>query len=404
MRLSRHTTLSHARMLPWGAVVLCALLVWPSIGWEGGPPAEAAQSTSSVGLLALGQGDFAAAAQPGRYQYVVLNAWDYPDIPILKRANPDIRVLVYKDMSSTRRSACQGGQDQAWLPSGVGYCWAAQNRPGWFVADQNGDRIEWRGYPGHWWMDVGNPDYQQQWLANVLPELQAKGWDGVYVDNAIIDPSYYLHAGQTIPKYPNQPAYQAATDSFLAAVAPQVRAVGMLVIPNLGGGFDPAVYGRWAGYASGVNREWWGRYATSGRPLLGWDWNRMMNEFAAVAAEGKIFLAISYGSRDDTSFERYARASFLLGWDGEGALLYRTSQGTDPWSPDWTIDIGTPTGARYRVGAAWRRDFTGGTVVVDPSTKTVTVKLGAQYRTQDGKVITTITLPSGTGAVLRAVS
>src|SRR5207245_9475344 len=90
-----------------------------------GPPPSSSPSPSpsdgepTTGLLAIGTGDLQGASQPGRYGLVILNAWDYRQIPALKAANPGIKVLVYKDMSSTRSYDCSGGQDDALLPTGV---------------------------------------------------------------------------------------------------------------------------------------------------------------------------------------------------------------------------------------------------------------------------------------------
>ena len=150
-----------------------------------------------------------------------------------------------------------------------------------------------------------------------LPELLAKGWDGVYIDNAIINPVYYLQSGESIPKYPTQAAYQAATDSFLADVGPQIRAAGLQLVPNLGAADgNGALFARWAADGTGVTRELWAAYGVDGSPLAGWDWNRMMEQIDAVQADGKTFLAISYGSAGNVRLQRYARASFLLGWNG----------------------------------------------------------------------------------------
>src|SRR5207245_4996307 len=198
-----------------------------------------------------------------------------------------------------------GGQDDALLPTGVGYCWADASHPDWFLLDQSGNRVQWRGYPGHWWMDVGNAAYQDAWLNHVLPELKANGWDGVWIDTAISNPVYYLQSGEALAKYPTQVSYQTATDSFLAHVGPQLTAAGFAAVPNLGGADgDGSLFVKWANYTSGAGRELWGRYGPSGPPLSGWSWDRMMTQMDAVEASNKVFLAISYGSTVETTFMR----------------------------------------------------------------------------------------------------
>ena len=73
----------------------------------------------------------------------------------------------------------------------------------------------------------------------------------------------------------------------------------------------------------------------------------------------------------------------------------------DPWNPAWTTDIGTPLGARYQVGAAWRRDYSAGTVIVDPDpVNAQTVSLGATYTTLAGQNVTSITVQPDSAAIL----
>src|SRR5262249_23082709 len=64
----------------------------------------------------------------------------------------------------------------------------------------------------------------------------------------------------------------------------------------------------------------------------------------------------------------YGEAAFRLKWDGSGGG-YRMQQtgNIDPWNAAWTQNIGTPTGAMYAVGKGWRRDYTNGTVIVNPN-------------------------------------
>ena len=76
--------------------------------------------------------------------------------------------------------------------------------------------------------------------------------------------------------------------------------------------------------------------------------------------------------------------------------------GGDPWSAEWAAGIGQPAGGRYQVGAGWRRDFTGGTVLVNPSpSATQTFALGGSYLTPGGSSVTSATLPPVTALLLR---
>ena len=48
---------------------------------------------------------------------------------------------------------------------------------------------------------------------------------------------------------------------------------------------------------------------------------------------------------------------------------------------DYKLALGTPLGARYKVGTAWKRDFSNGSVSVDPSSHAVCISMGAATAT-----------------------
>jgi Hypothetical glycosyl hydrolase family 15 len=339
-----------------------------------------------------------------RYGYVGLNAWYRDRVARLKAANPRLEALVYKDMASTRSYSCGG-----LVPAGIDYCSANTHHPDWFTLDAGGQRIEWSGFSGHWQMDVGTVAYQDQWAANVIAELRKRRWDGVFVDNANADQSGYL-GGRSMQEYPTQPAYQAATRSFLARVCPRIIAAGFLCLPNIQANptlAGAALWSDWIQFTSGGTREYWMKWGWGSDGRFGdGGWSDLQGVFAAVQNAGKIFLPVTYAPPPDVVSARYGRASFLLAWNGgPSSFIYApTPEAQDPWSPEFAFDIGTPTGARYQVGQAWRRAYTGGTVVVNPSsTVAQTVTLGATYLHPDGSPVTSVVLQPMTGLVLRAV-
>ena len=363
--------------------------------------AGSALAAPATGLIRL-DGDIGGVHEAGRYSYVILNAWESNRIAALKAANPAVKVLVYKDMSSTRSYAVHAGKDDALLPTGVGYAAAEQAHPEWFLRDTHGDRVEWSGYDDHWWMDVGSATYQAAWLAAVQDEAVRNGWDGVFVDNAMASPQWYL-GGRTLARYPSADAYAAATRSFLAAVGPNLLARGLIVLPNISDA-SPEVWADWIHFTSGGLKEHWMKYPAAGSWFADWGFNYMQALLDATEAQNKIFIGLTAGTADDVHSMRYARASFLIGWDGgAGALAYSAGKGVDPWSDEWTSDVGRPAAALVKVGSsAYRRDYTGGTALVNTSeTASQTFELARSYLTPEGVPVTSIAIEPRSGLVLR---
>jgi len=388
------------RLLIWPVTIL--VLAGTLVG-AAGTSAVTNPNPAATAVFRLSGGDVAAARGLARYGYVVLNAWNADRIPRLKKRNPGIQVLVYKDMASTRGYAVRGRIDDPLLPTGVGFAYADSRHPEWFLEDTAGKRVEWSGYSSHWWMDVGDSGYQQAWLDNVAAELRAKGWDGVAIDNAMADPSHYL-GERTLARYPTRSDYQAATRSFLARVGPSLVARGFLVLPNISDA-DPDTWNDWIQFTSGGILEHWTKWsgAAAGSGYIdGASWLRHARLMTDTQAQGKVFLANTGStSMADTRTMRYARASFLLWWNGGPSALSFSVAAADPWSPEWTTDVGVPAAPAYEVGGAWRRDYSAGTVLANPRTITVTVDLGAAYLTPDGASSTQVTLEPTSGLVLR---
>ena len=49
----------------------------------------------------------------------------------------------------------------------------------------------------------------------------------------------------------------------------------------------------------------------------------------------------------------------------------------------------------------WRRNYTGGTVLVNPTTQSRTLALRHHYRKLNGRLVTSITVPALSGVILR---
>jgi hypothetical protein len=335
------------------------------------------------------------------HRYVILQAWEYRRVRAIKRRSPGTRVLVYKDMASTRDDAHRADV----LPAGVGYRYANVHHPEWFLKDTNGRRVRWADWPHAWQMDVGSASYQRTWARNVASELRRRGWDGVFVDGVARTMQYpwYLD-GRVLAKYPGPDDYARATTSFLSRVGPALRRRNLLAVGNINDATLP-LWRQWLGYLSGASKEWWTK-ASRGRGagmLTDDDWRFQMRLLQAAQARQKAFVAITYSTADDLPAMEYARASFLLFERGRrSAFAVSTGCGTEPAARYWRADVGAPRGAPVAANGIWRRKFARGLVVVNPSgTLSLTAALGGTYVKVDGSRVAAIALPPHTGLVLR---
>ena len=119
------------------------------------------------------------------YRLAILQPWETDALEQIKAARPDMTVLCYKCLSSTRDY-----EPGPIFSSGVSYREAAQSAPHWFARRTDGSRIEWNTYPGHWQMAVWDAGYRARWCELVSSELENTLWDGVMADNDVFDDYY----------------------------------------------------------------------------------------------------------------------------------------------------------------------------------------------------------------------
>lgn len=381
----------------WGLFLVAAAVIAATAAGVAATPNRPSSDIAALRICS----HFAPLRPATGHRYVILQAWEYRRMRAIKKRSPATKVLVSKDMASTRDDAPRADV----LPTGVGYRFANQHHPEWFLKDTNGRRVSWADWPHSWQMDVGSSSYQRVWAANVGAELRRRGWDGVFVDGISRTMQYpwYLD-GRVLAKYPGPDDYARASTSFLRRVGPVLRQRHLLVVGNINDAPLP-LWRQWVGYLSGASKEWWTK-AGRGRGeglLTGDDWAFQTRLLRAAQARSKIFVAITSGPADDVASMQYARASFLLFARGRrSAFTYSTGCGPEPAVRYWRENVGTPLGGPASVAGIWRRKFTGGIVVVNPSGGlTLTAALGGTYLKPDGSFAAAVVLPPHTGLVLR---
>jgi hypothetical protein len=301
-----------------------------------------------------------------------------------------------------------------------GVSWDTAVANNWILKDASGNDVPYGdGYA--YLADIGNPTFQRRWLLDIRADMRAHpGIDGVFIDNVV---------GGLITasiKYPDGASYRAAMLSFIKRVGPALKARGRYVVVNAsifdpgaesrtGLGSDGTQYIWWAKqiapYVDGINMEHWqenwdnnSSVRVSGADASqAWDgWERVVS---AVQRLGVDFYAMDEGSLTDVRKATYLRASFMLASkSGRGAFFYTDSYSgrSDPWNPAWMIDVGRPAGLRYRVGVGWRRNFTLGSVIVNPSPSvSQTFTFRRKHFMPDGTATTSVTLAPATGLLLR---
>jgi hypothetical protein len=342
-----------------------------------------------------------------RYAVVVLNATETKAMRELRELNPKVKILVYKDLSSTRnyRGAVEGDTDAAYLPSGIGYNAAERDHPGWFALDTAGRRIEWEGYPKHWQMTVWDPAYQQAWATAVTTEVTREGWDGVLADNDFNSLSHYssaLLAGTTTVAQTDR-QLRDGLDALLAVAGDSLQAAGKMFVPNVSE--THLTPGRWTAHSrySGAMEENFGFRDDGGSGELLTFRGNEFKELRAQAALGESWLLLATRVTDGRN-ERagYATAALLAGpytcWTPATTATY-----LDPeWLPVQDAGLGQATDVATRqVNGAWTRQFTNGWVAVNPTATTVRLVAPDGLVNLDGSRVTDVELPAADGVILR---
>lgn len=338
---------------------------------------------------------------------VVLNSWDFRLIPVLKRANPSVQVWVYKDLSGVRSDDCttrtgncaacgRGLADSRLLSSGIGYCWLKRNHSDWLLrALGSGRPFQFRGYPHTWETDYGNRAYQRQWAANVIADVHSHGWDGVELDNALAIADAYGVAA----RYRSDAEVQAATYSALQEVGHALSQAGVASVANVGYATRfPGLWQRWLGLVGGLEQEFYLSFTTQ-PDAVGSRWDEFESEVSSCVAQHKRcwFHAGDYTAEVTAQTRGYALASLLLATDGRQLL----SVGNFTSLPAALVALGFPLSTMDQAGRAWRRSFTGGVAVVNPTSTSTVADLGGSYLGKAGRRVSTDILAPASGAVLR---
>jgi hypothetical protein len=374
-------------------------------------PSLRAQSVGAPGSFRIAYSDPQAAVKEAtQHRVFILNPDAFDHARKIKERNPGAVVLMYKNLSFTNSGHWTYDSvtrtDKPYSTTGVGYAYADQQRPEWFLQDPDGRRIESKGWRGMWLMDIGDPNYQRIWFDNVSAELVGgKHWDGVFLD----DVNWRADSAGKIPaKYPTNSTFRAAATTAVKQTSQKLRDLGYLTILNIGAGHvRPQIWDEWLPFADGAMEEHFTNWnQTPGGPFI-WDWGAdgwiaHIQQAQTATRMGKLSLLRVGGANGDREAIRYGLASYLLINDGRQTISPPEMTAT-PTYPELAYDLGAPLGAFEHLGrSVYRRLFERGTVIVNSAeTRTATIPLTATHLDADGKKITSITLAGTRGAILR---
>ena len=417
---------------PFRLVALAVLAAFVFFGVGGAQPGGAAtgsgEAIGGIGAWRIGNADLGLPESTqllGRYSVVVINAYESSLVPMIKAESPGTRVLMYTSAIDIQQD-CDQASEEISCATGITMYDVNSNDSSWILRDGNGNAIVNAKYPYYYVGDIGSASYRSKWISRVTSQAKSLGFDGVSIDGVL--GAFEGETGGVVPaKYPTDSAWANAMAGFVHAVGPALKAQGLYVgaevygsttgLANNDGSADGAWWQRVAPDLSALFCEYFEQNPTNWSQMytnthLDWtdNWDGWLNLVDIAQNAGADFFGLNYasGTSNDARNMTYGKASFLLKWNGRGGVYfwdYRDGLAHNLWDPNWTMDIGTPNGAMYPVGnGAYRRDYSAGTVIVNPMQTTQTFNLGATYLTPSGSSVSSVTLAPTSAAILSSTT
>ncbi len=256
------------------------------------------------------------------------------------------------------------------------FCDISQNHPDWFLLDTSGNRMRTSPTSNYYRMDYGNAGWRNFVVTRVLETQQQKGWSGVFLDNLEASLSEIQLDGLTSAKYPDDASYQAAVNGFLNYLYVNYsQAYNRPLVANIIARRDDATWFNYIQNLSGAMQESWAVGWSSTEYLSVSKWTSEMALAENTQSQGKFIMLVAQGDQADTNRQNFAFASYLLISNGKAAFRYGNDNAySQVWLyNNYSVQLGSPLGARYQTGTSWRRDFTNGYVIVDPTNHTATI-------------------------------
>lgn len=355
-----------------------------TIGLPSAPPAGRTFITS----YAFNDGNATTIAS--KYGIIITKSDKAPAVTTMKSTNASMKAFYYKDV----------------LTHGSTY----------YVLDAvSGKKIVHKDW-GWYLMDISNPSYVNDIKTDISSTLNANTqFDGVFLDDVKLSldaTEYYQEGTTTNPTflYGLVTNWQTNMNTLLSAIKTQIGSkLAIINSSPWAGSTSPNYLSRVDGlYDEAYGHANWDNAST----FLSTDsWKYHLDMMISTINNFKYYLAqsgVADGAKEAeiNKLVKYCFASFMLGVSGSGygkhyftpSLTYSNYY----WYTDWGLNIGTPIGAYSQINgkSSYRRDFTNGIVIVNPTDSGETVSLGGNYRDENGNTLSSITLSAREGAIL----
>jgi Hypothetical glycosyl hydrolase family 15 len=286
----------------------------------------------------------------------------------------------------------------------------ATQHPEWILRDANGNKLYVQfacngSSCTQYAADIGSPAWRADWIAKAKAQVAA-GYRGLFVDDVNMEPRVSDGTGATTPAIDprtGQPITLAVWQRYMAEFMEQIRVAlpGVEIVHNalwyLGDGNSYLQRELKAADVIEIER------GVNDTGITGGTWTYALRTFLSWVdrrhAEGHG--VVLDGRADTAAGQLYGLAAYFLLSNGNDLIGNEKGGTPEDWWSGYDTKLGSPLGNRYDAGGVLRRDFTGGTVLVnEPGGATRSVSVGSGYKDLAGAKATSVTLAPASGAVL----
>jgi hypothetical protein len=354
------------KLIVCALAVLCAL--FPAAFAGGAPVTGARVAIDTAARVASPQ------RTAERYGVVILQAWQRAAARALKRADPTVVVLAYKDLAAMSRADAHGRS-----ATGVSTQRAAGS-PAWYLRTGAARPFTFSGYGWLWAADIGVASYQRAWADGALAAIAGSEFDGVFMDDTNLTMRFHHDVADVRP-YATDAAYQAATGAAVRAISARVHAAGKQIWANIGAWpMYPATAADWLEDLDGAMDEQFAKWGSVAGVGYNGYWEQQLASLKAAQRAQRWYLGVTHSARGDRRGADYGLASMLLGADGRAAYAFASDYTGEQVWPEFSYPLGSARGAEVeRADGVHVRRFERGAALVNPTEHAQTVMLDGRY-------------------------